>query len=126
MGRNIRKSGKPGLQRNDASLWSGIRDLIIEARRTVARGVNAALVWTNFEIGRRIVEYEQGGRRRAAYSEETLKGLSSRLTAEFGKGYSVTNLQQMRQFFLMFGKQQTVSVKSQDPKYATPSRISGT
>jgi predicted nuclease of restriction endonuclease-like (RecB) superfamily len=125
MAKNPKKTDrKSSHQRTDTVLWSGIRDLILEARRTVARGVNAALVWTNFEIGRRIVEYEQGGRRRAAYSEETLKGLSSRLTAEFGKGYSVTNLQQMRQFFLMFGKQQTVSVKSQDPKYATPSRIS--
>jgi len=125
MAKNPKKTDrKSSDQRTDTVLWSGIRDLILEARRTVARGVNAALVWTNFEIGRRIVEYEQGGRRRAAYSEETLKGLSSRLTAEFGKGYSVTNLQQMRQFFLMFGKQQTVSVKSQDPKYAIPSRIS--
>ena len=113
MGRNIRKSGKPGLQRNDASLWSDIRELILEARRTVARGVNAALVWTNFEIGRRIVENEQKGKVRAQYAEETLKSLSQKLTAEFGKGYSVDNLQRMRAFYSMY------------QKYATPSRISG-
>ena len=104
VGRNIRKSGKPGLQRNDASLWSDIRDLILEARRTVARGVNAALVWTNFEIGRRIVEHEQRGKVRAQYAEETLKSLSQKLTTEFGKGYSVDNLQNMRQFYLVYGK----------------------
>ena len=106
VGRNIRKSGKPGLQRNDASLWSDIRDLIFEARRTVARGVNAALVWTNFEIGRRIVEHEQRGKVRAQYAEETLKSLSQKLTTEFGKGYSVDNLQNMRQFYLVYGKYQ--------------------
>ena len=87
VGRNIRKSGKPGLQRNDASLWSDIRDLILEARRTVARGVNAALVWTNFEIGRRIVEYEQGGRGTSGILRRNPQGfIQSKLTAEFGKG----------------------------------------
>lgn len=91
-----KKRDKARLRSTDASLWSEIRDLILEARRTVVRGVNAALVWTNFEIVRRIVEHEQRGRRRAAYSAEILKTLSSRLTAEFGKRYSVTNLQEMR------------------------------
>ncbi len=62
MAKNPKKiDQKPGDGRSDVSLWTGIRDLILEARRTVARGVNAALVWTNFEIGRRIVEHEQGG-----------------------------------------------------------------
>src|SRR4030042_2140474 len=96
----------------DASLLSGIRDLILEARRAVVRGVNAALVWTNFEIGRRIIEYEQSGKRRAEYAEETLKRLSRRLVLEFGRGYSERNLELMRNFFLTYNK------------YATPSRIS--
>jgi len=108
VGRNIRKSGKPGLQRNDASLWSDIRELILEARRTVARGVNAALVWTNFEIGRRIVEHEQKGKARAGYAEEILKVLSQKLTDEFGRGYSVDNLERMRRFYLMYRKSATV------------------
>ncbi len=115
------------------ALLSGIRALILESRRTVARGVNAALVWTNLEIGRRIVEHEQGGKERAGYAEGLLKLLSGRLCAEFGKGYSVTNLQQMRQFFLVYGKQQTVSDKSVgagarslSAKSETPSRISPT
>jgi predicted nuclease of restriction endonuclease-like (RecB) superfamily len=103
---------KSSTRRADASLLSGIRDLILEARRTVARGVNAALVWTNFEIGRRIVEHQQGGKKRAEYAEETLKTLSRKLTVEFGQGYSVDNLQRMRMFYIMY------------QKYATPSRIS--
>ena len=102
-----KKRGKGGLQRNDALLWSDIRDLILDARRTVARGVNAALVWTNFEIGRRIVEYEQGGKKRADYAEETLESLSKKLTAEFGRGYSVDNLERMRRFYLMYRKSAT-------------------
>ena len=122
--RTVKIKRKTGAMTVDAVLWTGIRDLILEARRTVVRGVNAALVWTNFEIGRRIVEYEQSGRRRAVYSEETLRTLSRRLTAEFGKGYSVTNLQEMREFYLTYGKQQTLSVKSQNEKSATASRIS--
>jgi hypothetical protein len=51
-------------------LWSDIRDLILDARRTVARGVNATMVWTNFKIGRQIVEYEQGGKKRAERENE--------------------------------------------------------
>jgi len=93
----------------EPTLLAGIRELILEARRIVARGVNAALVWTNFEIGRRIVEHEQGGKVRAAYAEEVLRSLSITLTAEFGKGYSKSNLEYMRKFFLLFGKTQTVS-----------------
>ena len=115
---------KSDTQQTDASLLSGIRELILEARRTVARGVNAALVWTNFEIGRRIVENEQKGKARAGYAEETLKQLSKRLVAEFGQGYSERNLRLMRQFYRMYGKPrsgqhisgekiwQTVSAKS--------------
>ena len=95
-------------RQSDNLLLSGIRNLILEVRRTVVRGVNAALVWRNFEIGRRIVEYEQGDKVRAEYAEETLKALSRKLTAEFGKGYSVDNLQRMRAFYLMYKKYATV------------------
>jgi len=97
-----------GTRQTDASLLSGIRELILEARRTVVRGVNAALVWTNFEIGRRIVEHEQRGKVRAEYAEETLKVLSQKLTTEFGRGYSVDNLERMRRFYLMYRKSATL------------------
>jgi queuine/archaeosine tRNA-ribosyltransferase len=61
--------------------------------------VNTLQVLTNFEIGRRIVEHEQQGKARAEYGKALLKELSARLTEEFGKGFSVTNLKLMRQFF---------------------------
>ena len=55
----MKKTGRPSQPRAETSLWSDIPDVILEARQTVARGVNATLVWTNFEIGRRNVEHEQ-------------------------------------------------------------------
>lgn len=57
---------------------------------------------TNFEIGRRIVEHEQKGKRRAAYGKGLLKKLSERLTGEFGRGFSEDNLSNMRRFFLLW------------------------
>jgi hypothetical protein len=78
----------------------GIRELIAGARATVARGVDLLEVHTNFEIGRRIVEEEQRGEDRAAYGEEVLRTLADRLTGEFGRGFSHTNLKLMRLFYL--------------------------
>jgi predicted nuclease of restriction endonuclease-like (RecB) superfamily len=77
-----------------------IRDLIAGARTTVARGVDLLQVHTNFEIDRRIVEEEQRGKGRAAYGEEIIKALAERLTTEFGRGFSLSNLKSMRQFYL--------------------------
>ena len=74
------------------------RGLIQSARRCVASVVDTFQVLTNFEIGRRIVEHEQKGENRAAYGAELLKELSSRLTQEFGRGFSVVNLSNMRRF----------------------------
>lgn len=82
------------------SLMTGVRQLIQTARRNVSRVVDTLQVLTNFEIGRRIVEYEQRGAKRARDGAELLPALSARLTREFGKGFSVTNLKLMRQFFI--------------------------
>jgi len=79
-----------------------IRELIASARATVARGVDLVQVHTNFEIGRRIVEQEQKGKKRAEYGREVITALADRLTAEFGKGYCTTNLEYMRRFFLLY------------------------
>ncbi len=105
----MKKKRKAGVMNIDTVLWSDVRDLILEARRTVARGVNAALVWTNFEIGCRIIEHEQKGKVRAEYAEETLNSLSQKLTGEFGRGYSVDNLERMRRFYLVYSKSETLS-----------------
>jgi predicted nuclease of restriction endonuclease-like (RecB) superfamily len=83
-----------------AKFFDGIRDLVAGARTSVARGVDVVQVHTNFEIGRRIVEEEQRGKGRAAYGEEIIKALAERLTAEFGRGFSLSNLKSMRQFYL--------------------------
>ena len=83
-----------------APLITELRRLIHSARHAVATTVNTLQVLTNFEIGRRIVEHEQKGSERAAYGRELLKELAAKLTEEFGKGFSVSNLQLMRKFFI--------------------------
>jgi predicted nuclease of restriction endonuclease-like (RecB) superfamily len=85
-----------------APLMTEVRKLIQSARRGVASVVDTFQVMTNFEIGRRIVEHEQKGERRAAYGAELLKELSARLTEEFERGFSVVNLSNMRRFFLLW------------------------
>jgi len=87
---------------DESALYRRIRDLVIAARQTVARGVDLVQVHTSFEIGRYIVEYEQRGESRAGYGKEVIKGLAERLTSEFGQGFSLSTLKLMRQFFLQF------------------------
>ena len=82
------------------AFFDGISQLIAGARTTVARGVDLVQVHTNFEIGRRIVQEEQRGKDRAAYGEQVIGELAERLTAEFGRGFSDTNLKLMRLFYL--------------------------
>ena len=83
-----------------SGLLTEVRQLIQSARRGVATVVDTFQVMANFEIGRRIVEHEQKGAKRAAYGSELLKELSARLTEEFGRGFSRSNLEYMRKFFL--------------------------
>lgn len=79
-----------------------LRDLIQSARRAVVHSVDLIQVLTNFEIGRRIIEHEQGGEERAEYGKALLKELSAALTAEFGRGFSKRNLEYMRRFYLAY------------------------
>ena len=81
-------------------LVTELRTLIHTARRTVATTVNTLQVLTNFEIGRRIVEHEQKGEKRAGYGELLVKVLAEQLTKEFGRGFSKRNLDYMRRFYL--------------------------
>ena len=109
-----------------APLVTEVRNLIQSARRGVASVVDTFQVMTNFEIGRRIVEHEQKGEKRAGYGKELLKGLSTRLTEEFGRGYSEDNLALMRRFFRVFTDRlqisETLSRKLGNPgKQQTPS-----
>ena len=100
-------------QISDNSLYNKISSILEESRKFVATTVNTAMVQTYFEIGRLIVEEEQHGNVRAEYGKETLKNLSIKLTANYGKGFSQRNLEQMRQFYLVYSTQipQTPSAK---------------
>jgi hypothetical protein len=77
---------------NQKTLFRSVRELIEESRGQVVRNVNTIMIYTYYHIGKMIVEEEQSGHTRAAYAESILKDLSSALTAEYGKGYSVRNL----------------------------------
>ena len=88
-----------------------IGDLLAAARSNVARQVNNELLSTYWNIGRIIAEYEQTVPGRADYGKQTLKELSKALTNEFGKGFSVSNIQFMRRFYQTYQIQQTASVK---------------
>lgn len=90
---------------------SQIRDIMINARRNVAVRVNNEQLLAYWNIGRVIVEHEQDNDKRAEYGKSTLKQISKQLTKEFGRGFSVSNLQFMRRFYQTYQIQQTLSAK---------------
>lgn len=98
-----------------------IYGLLYEARQTVVQSVNHTMVLTYFEIGRMIIDEEQNGKLRADYGKQLTKTLSDKLTSDFGRGYSQRNLEQMRQFYIVYSKAQTVSAQfeynQQSPKF---------
>ena len=83
-------------------LYRSVRKVIEQARGFVSVAANTAIVRQNWEIGRLIVEDEQGGKRKAEYGKAQIAGLAERLTVEYGNGYTATNLKYMRQFYLAF------------------------
>ena len=84
-------------------------DLLEQARRASARAVNSIMTATYWEIGRRIVEFEQGGKIRADYGEELLQRLSADLLSRFGRGFSIRNLRTFRLFYVNWPIRQTLS-----------------
>ena len=88
--------------RETNALFDKIVALVEETRKKVATAVNTAMVRTYFEIGRYIVENEQGGQHRAEYGKAILKELSAKLTERFGKGWSVETLQNIRTLYLSY------------------------
>lgn len=83
-------------------LYREIRAVLQTARAGAYRAVNVMMVHAYWNVGRLIVQHEQGGRRRVRYGEALLEELSDRLTADFGRGFDATNLRKMRQFYRMF------------------------
>lgn len=88
-----------------AGIHGDIVALLEAARRAAARSVNALMTASYWEIGRRIVEFEQGGQERAAYGKALLKRLSADLSAQFGRGFGVDSLESMRMFYLTYPPQ---------------------
>jgi predicted nuclease of restriction endonuclease-like (RecB) superfamily len=87
-------------------LYQGIRDVLLAARTQVRQTVNTTMVQAYWQIGRLIVEDEQGGNARAEYGKGVLSDLARRLTAEFGEGFRLSNLRNFRQFYFSFTEQE--------------------
>ena len=104
--------------------YARIVDLLQASRNNIVRAVNQTMVLTYFEIGRMLLEEEQEGKYRAEYGKKLLKGLSNQLTKDFGRGYSVDNLENMRKFYLTYSKSETLSLISSENISETLSRKS--
>lgn len=100
-------------------LANRIEALVVEARKKITSTVNVAMVYTNYEIGRYIVEDEQGGKIRAEYGKGVLNAVSARLTARLGKGWSVENLTSMRKFYVLYSKTVTNGYEIQGTEIQT-------
>ena len=92
----------------EEKLYSDIKKLIEQAKNFLVQNINTTLVFTNYHIGKMIVDDEQQGSERAKYAEKTLSNLSKKLTKEFGKGYSARNLRAFRQFYLIYEKRNSI------------------
>ena len=90
-------------------LYQSISDILANARNKVYSVANSEMVSAYWKIGKCIVEYEQNGQLRAEYGKSVIKYLSKRLTENFGKGFTSTNLKYMRQFYMTFPKGHAVS-----------------
>ena len=100
-------------------LANRIEALVVEARKKITSTVNVAMVYTNYEIGRYIVEDEQGGKIRAEYGKGVLNAVSARLTARLGKGWSVENLTSIRKFYVLYSKTVTSGYEIQGTEIQT-------
>ena len=109
------KGNKAVSRARKPSLFARVVTLIEEARQKVATVANIAQVYTNYEIGRQIVEEEQGGKRRAEYGKKVVEELSIKLTARFGRGWSMRSLETIRKFYLLYAPiPQTLFTESVD------------
>ena len=129
------KATSPAAAGDYSGLVSGVSELLEAARRASVRTVNAFMTATYWDVGRRIVEFEQGGENRAEYGGQLLKRLAADLTSRHGRGFSVQNLENMRLFYGVCGTKEiseTLSGKlalesphtaSVTQKFQTPSGI---
>ena len=107
------------------NFFDGVALIIEQARAYVGRTANLAMCVSYFEVGRMIVEQEQGGKARAEYGCGLLKELSEYLSKRFGKGFSEANLKNFRQFYKIYSPsiQQTLSVEPKSiAEFASPQK----
>ncbi len=88
----------------DHRFLESVSEVLAQAKKNAKTAVNLAMVYAYYEIGRMIVEEEQHGQNRAAYGKQILQELSKYLGEKFGKGFSATNVKQMRQFYMIYSK----------------------
>jgi predicted GNAT family N-acyltransferase len=110
------------IKKVNTEFYIKVVELLKKVRNSVVKTINKTMVYTYFEIGRIIVEEEQKGKARAEYGKQILKGLSKKLSIEFGKGFSVDNLENMRRFYLSYSISETPSRKSTIKNSETLSR----
>jgi predicted nuclease of restriction endonuclease-like (RecB) superfamily len=122
--RGIPKTKFPTPAGNYTGFVGEIQELLEAARRASARTVNSLMTATYWEIGRRIVNFEQGGESRAGYGEELLKHLSQDLTKQFGRGFGAVNLSYMKRFYLSFPSSRIFQTLSKKSAYPTPEKTS--
>ena len=91
----------------DETFYTSIKELLEQARKRIYRNINSEMVFTYWQIGKMIVE-KQGGEKRAKYGDNLIRELSIRMTNDFGKGFDIANLRNIRQFYLVFQKHDTV------------------
>ncbi len=94
-----------------SSILKDIKNIIAKARYNTFTAINTEMLKAYFEIGRKIVEEEQKGGKRAGYGERLLELISEELTEEFGRGFDSSNLRRMRRFYQIYQKWGTVSPK---------------
>ena len=98
-------------EKKQPELFEQVAAIILAARKSVVRHTNSTMVATYFLIGRQIIEHEQAGNKRAQYAKNILPLLSEQLKKQFGKGFSVDNLENMRKFYLLYSISENASRK---------------
>jgi len=111
-GGRVMKPSEPTVDASYTGFVGELGRLLDASRRTSARAVNSVMTATYWELGRRIVKFEQGGKKRAEYGEELLDRLARDLTQRFGRGFSLRNLRNFRTFYLEWPIRQTLSAES--------------
>lgn len=89
-----------------SAFFEKVGNLLEEAKKRTKTAVNISMVYTYYEIGKMIIEEEQNGSDRAEYGKNILQNLSMYLNERFGRGFSVTNLKQMRKFYIVYSSDQ--------------------